>query len=135
MCNRITQRPISKKYIKCLTFFLISQLLTPFRIVGALTQQQWNYNHRLSSARVVVERAFGLLKGKWRRLKFLTAHKLEYAVKTVVACAVLHNHILLEGDGLPLVSVVNASLPYLSKEVAKSLQKLVYIDLYQSIFF
>ncbi|CAC5422096.1 unnamed protein product [Mytilus coruscus] len=43
-------------------------LLTPYRDNGHLTQQQKKFNHYLSMNRVVIERAFGLLKGRFRRL-------------------------------------------------------------------
>uniref|UniRef100_A0A8W8MGB1 DDE Tnp4 domain-containing protein n=1 Tax=Magallana gigas TaxID=29159 RepID=A0A8W8MGB1_MAGGI len=44
-------------------------LLTPYRDNGHLNQQQRRYNLQLSSKRQVIERAFALLKGRFRRLK------------------------------------------------------------------
>ncbi|CAN8003724.1 unnamed protein product [Ixodes pacificus] len=43
----------------------------PYREDGRLTPQQVKFNNILSAARSVSERAFGRLKGKFRRLKFL----------------------------------------------------------------
>ncbi|MGH0183510.1 UNVERIFIED_CONTAM: hypothetical protein FKN15_012179 [Acipenser sinensis] len=43
---------------------LSQYLMTPFRDNGHLSQQQKRYNQKLSSARMVIERAFGLLKNR-----------------------------------------------------------------------
>lgn len=48
-----------------------SWLLTPFRYNGHLTEVQTHYNYTHSSIRSTVERAFGLLKGRFTRLKYL----------------------------------------------------------------
>lgn len=50
-------------------FPLLNRLLTPYRQREILTPSQINYNRRLSSTRVVIEQAFGLLLGRFRRLK------------------------------------------------------------------
>jgi len=63
-----------------------------------LTEKELNFNHRHASARVVVERAFGLLKQKCRRLKRFEIRNLEYGILSIVVCIVLHNFILLDGD-------------------------------------
>lgn len=44
-------------------------LITPFRNTGHLTPRQHRFNRRLSSARQIVERCYGNLKGRFRRLK------------------------------------------------------------------
>lgn len=43
-------------------------IMVPFHDNGYLTREQKRFNHRLSSARMIVERAIGLLKGRWRYL-------------------------------------------------------------------
>ncbi|KAJ8948112.1 hypothetical protein NQ318_008465 [Aromia moschata] len=47
---------------------------------------------------VVIEHAFGLLKHRFRRLKFFENDNLEFIVKCVIACTVLHNVCLKFND-------------------------------------
>ncbi len=56
------------------------------------------YNTLLSGARQVIERAFGLLFGRFRRLKKLDMSRQDLVVATVVACCVLHNLCISELD-------------------------------------
>lgn len=53
-------------------------LMTPFKDNGHLTRDQITYNYKLSSTRSIVERSFGLLKGRFRRLKYLDCTKTEF---------------------------------------------------------
>lgn len=50
---------------------LLLNVMTPYRDNGHLTRKQATYNRKLSSIRSTIERVFGLLKGKFRRLKYL----------------------------------------------------------------
>ncbi|XP_026288980.2 uncharacterized protein LOC113213968, partial [Frankliniella occidentalis] len=79
-------------------YILTDKVLTPFRNIGNLTVQQINYNFRLSSLRSMVERAFGLLKMKWRRLFYLSAKRMDLVVRTVVASITLHNFLIYGGE-------------------------------------
>ena len=55
-------------------------------------------NKALSSARVVIECAFGILKMRWRILnKRLDSHT-KFSVRIAVACMVLHNFCIMAGD-------------------------------------
>ena len=56
-----------------------------------LSDKQKKYNRRLSRARVVVECAFGRLKGRWRSLLKRNDMRLDYLCNAVIACCVLHN--------------------------------------------
>ncbi|XP_026292673.1 uncharacterized protein LOC113217048 [Frankliniella occidentalis] len=76
---------------------LLSQVITPYRDLGNLTQRQRHHNYYLSRTRACIERAFALLKGKWRRLKFFPCYRIEYLIDSIVASMVLHNFIILEG--------------------------------------
>lgn len=77
---------------------LSGQLVTPFRDNGRLTRQQKKFNTEFSRRRVVVERAFALLKGRFRRLKFLKMWGIADTVRTIIAACVLHNMCLSGGD-------------------------------------
>lgn len=76
-------------------------LLTPFRRVGLLTREQTNYNIALSSTRVAIERAFGLLKGRFKRLQHINVAGLEHTCNIIMSCCVLHNLCIRQGDMLP----------------------------------
>ena len=56
------------------------------------------FNKVLSSLRQVVERAFGLLKGRWRKLLYLDHLDERFAAKVIMAAFVLHNMCLLHDD-------------------------------------
>ena len=51
-------------------------LLTPFRDNGHLSRQEVNNNNKHAKTDQTIERAFGLLKGRWRRLKFIEMETL-----------------------------------------------------------
>lgn len=69
---------------------LLSWVMKPCA-VNNITPAQATFNHRLSRARMTVERAFGRLKGRWRcLLKRYDGHVSK--INTIVAaCCVLHN--------------------------------------------
>lgn len=70
---------------------LLINLLTPYKDNGHLQEYQRNYNIKLSSARVYIERSFGILKSKFRKLKYLEIAKLEHANEVITACCIFHN--------------------------------------------
>ena len=73
-------------------------MVTPYRNSGNLTYAQLRYNTILSSVRQVIERCFGLLKGKFRRLKYLDTDSHHSANDIIAACCVLYNFIIeMEG--------------------------------------
>jgi len=69
--------------------------MIPFRDNGHLTPDQLKYNKVHSSSRVVNERAFGRLKNKFRRLKYLDMTNIGLISSVVTAACILHNIILL----------------------------------------
>ncbi|XP_060083120.1 putative nuclease HARBI1 [Ylistrum balloti] len=75
-------------------------LLTPYRDNGHLTPEQRNYNFKHSANRVIIERAFSLLKGRFRRLQNLETCLVLTACEIIMACCVLHNICLLEHDSI-----------------------------------
>lgn len=72
--------------------------MTPYKDNGHLTEQQKTYNHLHSSTRMVIERAFALLKGRFRRLKYVDIDKVDDIPKIVIVACVLHNVSLCNED-------------------------------------
>ena len=63
---------------------LTTWLMPPFRDIGHLTPQQRNYNFLHSSSRIVIERAFSLLKGRFRRLKYIDMDVIEQVPDVII---------------------------------------------------
>lgn len=78
---------------------LLQNLMTPFKDNGHLTRSQLLYNTKLSSIRSIIERAFGILKSKFRRLKYLDISNFDLGNNIIAAACVLHNFVL-KRDGL-----------------------------------
>jgi hypothetical protein len=68
-----------------------NSLITPYRDTGNLTPIQINYNFKHSSTRMTIERAFGMMKCRFRRLKFFDSPDLVFIVQSVIVCSMLHN--------------------------------------------
>ena len=65
--------------------------MKPFPRSGNISPAQRRYNYRQSRARMVVENAFGRLKGRWRcLLKRYDCH-ISMIPATVGTCCTLHN--------------------------------------------
>ena len=71
--------------------------MKPFSDTG-LTSRQRKFNYQLSRSRVVVENAFGRLKGRWRFLMKCNDNDIKYVPNIVTACCVLHNLCEMHGD-------------------------------------
>ena len=56
------------------------------------------YNYIHSSIRTTIERAFGLLKGRFRRLKYLDQENVETMTNTIAAACCLHNICIMQED-------------------------------------
>ena len=63
-----------------------------------LSDTEKSFNKHLSSARVTVERAFGVLKGRWRCLLKRLDNDLESVPSIIITCCVLHNICLQNHD-------------------------------------
>ena len=78
---------------------LLPWLQKAFPATGTLTEQQRHFNYRQSRARMVVENAFGRLKGRWRcLLKRMDYYKIKHATDVIASCIVLHNVCEARGD-------------------------------------
>lgn len=74
-------------------------VMVPFKDNGHLTESQINFNKRLSTARMIVERSLGLLKGRFRSLlDTLPMRRTDLIPKYIIACCILHNICLLKND-------------------------------------
>ena len=80
--------------------------MKPFPQTRALTDSQRDFNKSSSSARVVVEQAFGLLKGRWRCLLNKLDESVEKVSSTIIACCILHNICLEVNDPTEIMSSV-----------------------------
>jgi hypothetical protein len=77
--------------------------LTEFGSRNHPTNAKELFNLRHSSLRVIVERAFGALKGRFIIIDNKSFHKYKTQVKLVLACCILHNWII--GFGLMRLSL------------------------------
>lgn len=81
-----------------LAYKLSTNLLVGFKNIGPLTQSQKNFNMALSKARVRIEHAYALLKGRFRRLKLIENLRLDVISLIIIASCVLHNVCILNGE-------------------------------------
>jgi hypothetical protein len=96
-----TKFPSDSHLVGDAAYKLHSNLMVPYRDNGHLTQRQNNFNFCLSSARISIERAFGLLKGRFRSLLHcLPMTDTAEIPQFVLACCVLHNICILHGDDI-----------------------------------
>ena len=74
-------------------------MLAPFKgNKDGLSREEYHWNYVQSSTRMCIERAFGMLKGRWRiLLKRLDVH-LKNVPDLVSTCLVMHNMCLIFGD-------------------------------------
>jgi hypothetical protein len=63
-----------------------------------LTLRKKNFNVILSKSRVTIERAYALLKGRFRRLKKLETVRLDLIALLIISGCILHNICILNGD-------------------------------------
>jgi hypothetical protein len=73
-------------------------LLVPFKDNGHLSGAQVHFNKVHSSIRSTVERAFALLKGRFKRLHFINQKHISTIVNTIVSACILHNICILGND-------------------------------------
>ena len=71
---------------------LTNWLMRPFTERGNLTNKEVAFNTAHSKTRVVLENAFGTLKGRFRSLGKRLNQSVENATITLTASCVLHNY-------------------------------------------
>ncbi len=70
---------------------LLPWLMKPYSDNGRLSKEKLHFNYRLSRARMVIENAFGRLKGRWRCLLKQNEASLDQMNAIISTCCVLHN--------------------------------------------
>ncbi|XP_071160767.1 putative nuclease HARBI1 [Mytilus edulis] len=79
--------------------YALSQwVMTPFKDFGNLSAEQKRYNYIHSSSRMCIDRAFGALKGRFRRLRYIDMKDMPEVVKFVLSCCTLHEVSLANFD-------------------------------------
>lgn len=79
-------------------FPLKTWLMTPFKDNQMFNKLKRHHNHVLSSERVVIEHAFGQLKGRWRRLKHIQTYNINKSIEISIAACILHNFCIKIND-------------------------------------
>lgn len=83
-------------------FDLSPWLMKPYAQMPSITSSQSTFNEALSSAREKIIQSFGLLRGRWRCLLETLKEDTHRVPTTVIACCVLHNLCIDEGDDAPI---------------------------------
>ena len=81
-------------------------LMKPFKQTRTLSERQLRFNRALSQARVVIEQAYGILKGRWGCLYKAMKEKTSRVAITILACCVLHNICIEVRDPSPIYILV-----------------------------
>ncbi|XP_024879954.1 putative nuclease HARBI1 [Temnothorax curvispinosus] len=91
--------PADSHLIGDAAYTLHSHVMVPFRDNGHLTARQKNFNYCLSSTRMAIEKAFGLLKMRFRiLLDCLPLTDVAKIPQFIIACSVMHNICILQND-------------------------------------
>lgn len=69
----------------------LTEVMIPYKDNGHLTRKQKIFNQKLSSCRVIIENAFGILKQRFRQLYHFKLRDNPRMVRVIHACCVLHN--------------------------------------------
>jgi hypothetical protein len=79
-------------------FALEYWMMVPIKETRQLTLEEVFYNYVHSSNRNIIERTFGLLKGRFRKLQFVEMRSMKSAVQLVHSTCLIYNFLLLEMD-------------------------------------
>ncbi|XP_062519984.1 uncharacterized protein LOC134195007 [Corticium candelabrum] len=77
---------------------LKSWLMKAYPESANMRESEKSFNYKLSCARIAVERAFGLLKGRWRILLNQQETDINNVQVVVIACCTLHNYCLAHNE-------------------------------------
>lgn len=79
-------------------YHLSKSCMVPYTDYGNLSAKQRNFNKKLCQTRQIIERAFGQLKERFRRLKGINVNTVEKVSYTICAACVLHNICIFQND-------------------------------------
>ena len=96
MHNKTFSELATERFLNELAF--VSSNKKYLSAAGPLTREQKRFNYQLSRARVVVECAFGRLKGRWRSIMKRNDTNVSFMPTLVTACCILHNLCEIHGD-------------------------------------
>ncbi|XP_066598104.1 uncharacterized protein [Prorops nasuta] len=102
LINQDSQRyfPNNTHIIGDSAYPLTQYLIKPYSDNGHLNEIQINFNRKLSATRMTIERAFGILKGRFRKLKFIYMYRTDMIPLVILCCCILHN-ICINNDDEP----------------------------------
>jgi hypothetical protein len=80
-------------------------------------KEMFNFAHL--SLRNVIERAFGVMKMKWRILLDIPCYPAETQTHIIYACMALHNFIRINGDFDSHFGIVDNNINYVSVEATQ----------------
>ena len=95
----------------------ISWILTPFRKNQQITDQMTRYNKVHSSIRIKIEQAFGMLKGRNRRLKYLDQNSMSVICYTICTACVIHNICIFQNDLDDVQEMLQVPVAYLHPNI------------------
>ena len=75
------------------------------------------YNTAHSSIRIKIEQAFGMLKGRNRRLKYLDQNSMSVICYTICTACVIHNICILQNDLDDVQEMLQVPVAYLHPNV------------------
>ncbi|XP_050338341.1 LOW QUALITY PROTEIN: uncharacterized protein LOC126764735 [Bactrocera neohumeralis] len=97
-CNMESFFPNSTFILRDSAYPCRNYLISVFKDYGSLTLNQIRFNKTHSSARIVVENAFGALKRRFRRLLKFTEPRNLCAISNLVASACIMHNIITNDD-------------------------------------
>lgn len=65
--------------------------MIPFDNNGNLSESEKNFNIKLIRTHVKIKNAFGILRSRFRQLKYLDFDTVETLSEFIVSCCILHN--------------------------------------------
>ncbi|XP_071581589.1 putative nuclease HARBI1 [Temnothorax nylanderi] len=89
-------------------------LIVPYKDYGNLSERQKLFNKKFYATRVLIENAFGLLKGRFQQLIEVDMHNVDKISKFIISCCVLHNLYIDNNDdfNFPIELEHNVDEPY-----------------------